>query len=166
MDVGAAVVADEEATALVEPGEAAFHDPAFFPEAGAVRCFAAGDHGCDPAGADEAAVLVVVVAAVGKQNGGSSAWSPGPALHGRHAVEQSGQHERVVAVGTGQEPGQRHPVGVGQEVMLAARAAPVDGAGTDFLAPFFAWIWLLSAAARDQSKTPLAFNSASSSSCR
>jgi hypothetical protein len=25
-------------------------------------------------------------------------------------------------------------------VVLAARAAPVDGAGPDFLAPFFAWI--------------------------
>lgn len=67
MDVGAAVVADEEAAALVEPGEAAFHDPAFAAEAGAVLCLAACDHGRDPAGADEAAVLVVVVAAVGEE---------------------------------------------------------------------------------------------------
>ena len=140
MDVVAAVVADEEPFELVEPGEGALDDPAVAAEAGAVFGLAAGDLRGDPALAELAAVLVVVVAAVGKQQRWPPSRSAGAAADWRDAVEQGGQHERVVAVGAGQEPGQRQPAGVGQEVVLAARAAPVDGAGPDFLAPFFAWI--------------------------
>ena len=140
MDVGAAVVADEEAAALVEPGEAAFHDPTFAAEAGAVLRFAACDYGSDSAGTDEAAVFVVVVAAVGEQQLGPPPWPSRPAPDRRHPVEQGGQHEGVVSVGAGQKPGQRQPASVGQEVVLAARPAPLDGARADLLAPFFAWI--------------------------
>ena len=102
MDVGAAVVSDEEASALVEPGERALDDPALFPETGTVLCHAAGDHGSDPAGADEPAVLVVVVAAVGEQQLGSPARPAGSAPDCGDTVEQGGQHERVVAVRAGQ----------------------------------------------------------------
>ena len=66
MDVGAAVVADEQAAALVEPGEAAFDDPALASKSGAVLGQAARDQRLDPTCTDEAAVLVVVVAAVGE----------------------------------------------------------------------------------------------------
>ena len=63
MHLGAAFVADEQPLELVQVREGAFDDPADAAEAGAVLCLAAGDHGFDPAGADESAVLVVVVAA-------------------------------------------------------------------------------------------------------
>ena len=49
VDVGAAVVADEQAFELVEPGEAAFDDPAVAAEAGAVLGLAARDVGADAA---------------------------------------------------------------------------------------------------------------------
>jgi hypothetical protein len=140
VDVVAAVGTDEEAAAVVEPGEGSFDDPAVAAEAGAVVGLATGDDRLDASLPDEAAVLVVVVATVGKQQRWPPSRSAGAAADWRDAVEQGGQHERVVAVGAGQEPGQRHPCGVGQEVVLAARAAPVDGARSDFLAPFFAWI--------------------------
>lgn len=105
MHVVAAVGADEEAAAVVEPGEGAFDDPAVAAEAGAVLGVAAGDPGCDAAGSEAAAVDVVVVAAVGEQRprpATGSAWS---AAHGRHAVEQFEQLGAVVAVAAGQRPG-------------------------------------------------------------
>jgi hypothetical protein len=87
VDLVAAVVADEQSFEVVEPGEGAFDDPADLAEAGAVLCLATCDQGSDPAGAEEATVLVVVVAAIGDH----AVWSPaGPAdgaPDGRHLVE-------------------------------------------------------------------------------
>ena len=49
MDVGSAVVADEEPFELVEPGEGALDDPAVASDAGAVFGLATRDLGGDPA---------------------------------------------------------------------------------------------------------------------
>jgi hypothetical protein len=65
VDLGATVVADEQPLEVMEPGEGAFDDPADAAEAGAVLGLAASDDGPDALLLDEAAVLVVVVAAVG-----------------------------------------------------------------------------------------------------
>ena len=67
MDVVATVGADEQSAAVVEPGEGAFDDPAVAAEPGSVLGLAAGNHGFDAALPDEAAVFVVVVAAVGDE---------------------------------------------------------------------------------------------------
>ena len=47
MDVVAAVGADQEAAAVVQPGEGALDNPALAAEPGAVLCSAASDHGLD-----------------------------------------------------------------------------------------------------------------------
>ena len=138
MDVVAAVGADEQSAAVVEPGEGAFDDPAVAAESGAVLGLAAGDHGLDAALPDEAAVLVVVVAAVGEQRPGSSSWPADAAADGRHPVEQLDQLGDVVAVAAGERPGERDAAAVYEEVVLAARPAAIDRAGTRFRAPFFA----------------------------
>jgi len=65
----------------------------------------------------------------------------------------------------GERPGERNPAGVYEQVVLAAGPAAIDRAGTRFGAPFFACRWLESATARDQSISPAACSSASSSSC-
>jgi hypothetical protein len=44
----------------------------------------------------------------------------------------------VVAVGSCERPGERQAAAVYEDVVLAARTAPVDRAGADFRAPFFA----------------------------
>lgn len=67
MEVGAYLVADAQAFELVEPGEGPFHDPAGLAQSRSVRDASAGDLGCDAAGSEDAAVLVVVVAAVGEE---------------------------------------------------------------------------------------------------
>jgi hypothetical protein len=138
VDVVAAVGADEESAAVVEPGEGAFDDPAVAAEPGAVLGLTARDHGLDAAAPDEAAVLVVVVATVGDQRPGSTPRPADAAAHRRDAVEQLEQLRDVVAVAAGQRPGKRDAAAVYEEVVLAACPAAVDGAGTRFRAPFFA----------------------------
>lgn len=65
MDVVADFPACAETAEPVEQGDGLFHDPAVDAEAGAVGCAAAGEDGGDGAGADLAAVFVVVIGAVG-----------------------------------------------------------------------------------------------------
>jgi hypothetical protein len=138
VDVVAAVGADEESAAVVEPGEGALDDPAVLAECRAVLGLAAGDHGFDAALPDQPPVLVVVVAAVGEQCSGSSSGASDPAADGRHPVEQFEQLGDVVAVAAGECPGERDPTAVYEEVVLAASSPTIDGAGTRFRAPFFA----------------------------
>lgn len=140
MDLGGAVVADEEASALVEPGEGAFDDPAVMSEPGSVLGLSAGDHGLDSAPTQLTAVAVVVVAAVGNDEVGTAAGSADATSHRRDQVEERDQLSDVVTVPTGQRPRQRGAMAVGQEVVLGARTAPVDRARAGFVAPFFAWI--------------------------
>jgi hypothetical protein len=49
VDLGAAVVADEQPLEVVQPGEGALHHPEHPPQAGAVPGLALGDLGLDPA---------------------------------------------------------------------------------------------------------------------
>jgi hypothetical protein len=76
VDLGSAVVADEQPAELVQPGEGALDHPAEAAEPGAVSGVASCDHGLDAAAAELAAVDGVVVGAVGVDAVGASA---GPA---------------------------------------------------------------------------------------
>jgi hypothetical protein len=138
VDVGVSVGAEEQSAAVVQPGEGAFDDPAVAAEVRAVFGLAASDDRFDAALPDEPAVLVVVVAAVGEQRARTAPRPSRTAAHGRNAIEQVEQLRDVVAVGGGERPGERQPAAVYEEMMLAARTAPVDRAGADLRAPFFA----------------------------
>jgi hypothetical protein len=138
VDLVATVGAEEQATAVVQPGEGAFDDPALAAEAGAVSALTACDHGRDAELRDQATVLVVVVAAVGEQPLRPSPWAAATPVHGRDAVEQLEQLRDVVAVGSGQRPGERDAASVDEQVVLAPAPAAVDRARTRFGAPFFA----------------------------
>ena len=138
MDLVAAVGADEQPAAVVEPGEGALDDPALCSEARAVFGLAASDDQFDPSLPDETAVFVVVVAAVSDQGPRPAAWPSGPASDGWHPLEQFDKLGDIVAVAAGERPGERDPAAVYEEVVLAPAAAAIDGAGTRFRAPFFA----------------------------
>jgi hypothetical protein len=138
VDVVEAVGSQQQPAAVVEPGEGAFNDPAVTSEPGAVLGLAARDDRLDAAQPDEATVLVVVVAAVGEHGLRAPARTAGAATDRWDTVEQFEQLGDVVAVGRRQRPGERQPVAVYEEVVLAAATAPVDRAGTGFRAPFFA----------------------------
>lgn len=107
MHVVAAVVANEQPLELVQPGEGALDDPAVAAEPGAVCGLAAGDLRSDPAPAQLAPVLVVVVTAVGAETVGAPSRTARLAAHRRHAVEQRNQLRDVVAVTAGDRPGER-----------------------------------------------------------
>jgi hypothetical protein len=94
---------------LVQPGEGSLDDPAHSPEARAVLGGAAGDDRVDAAGPQLAAVLVVVIAAVGDQAVGALAWPPGLAADRADTVDQRQQLGDVVSVAAGQRGGQRGP---------------------------------------------------------
>jgi len=134
----AAVGAHEQSAVVVQPGEGAFDDPAVASEAGAVLGLAARDHRFDPSLPDEAAVLVVVVAAVGDDAVGAMSGPAGAATYRWHAVEQREQLRDVIAIPAGERPGQRDAAAVYEEMMLTAATASVDRAGTRLRAPFFA----------------------------
>ena len=88
MDLGAAVVADEQSFELVQPGEGALDDPACAAEAGAVGCAAAGDLGADAAAAQLAPVGVMVIAAVAADQLGTETRPAWLAAHRRHTIDQ------------------------------------------------------------------------------
>ena len=138
MHLGAAVVADEEPFEVVEPGEGAFDDPAVAAKPGAVLGLAAGDLVLDASLTELAAVLVVVVALIGSDAFGATAWPADLAAHRRHLVYQWDQLGDVVAVPARDAPGKREAAAVYQEVVLGAVSGSINRARARFGAPFFA----------------------------
>ena len=138
MDVGAAVVADEQSFELVQPGEGAFDDPAVASEAGAVLGLAAGNLRGDATTAELATVAVRVVAAISGHPVRAAARATDLAAHRRHAVDQRDQLSDVVAVAAGECPGERDPGRVDKEVMLRPVSGSVNRARARLGAPFFA----------------------------
>ena len=120
MDFVAAVVADEQSFEVVEPGEGALDDPAPPAEPGAVLGLAASDDGFDASFADEAAVLVVVIATVGDEFLGAKAGPTDDAAHGRDPLNQRDQLCDVVAVAARDRPGERDPRRVYEKVVPGA----------------------------------------------
>jgi len=88
VDVVESVGAQQQTATVVEPGEGALDDPAVAAESGAVVGLAARDDRFDAAAPDQAAVLVVVVAAIGKQRARSLPRAARAAAHRRHPIEQ------------------------------------------------------------------------------
>jgi hypothetical protein len=138
VDLGSAVVADEQPLEVVEPGEGALHHPAGASQPGAVVGLSAGDLGRDPEPAQRSPVLVVVVAAVGGETLRASARPADAAPHGRHPLEQREQLSDVVAVAARERPGKRDPARVYEKVVLGAGSGSINRARARRGAPFFA----------------------------
>ena len=138
VDFVAAVVADEQSFEVVEPGEGALDNPADASEAGAVLGLAARDLGADAAAAEFAPVLVVVVAAIGAEQGGPSARPADLAAYRRHALDKWHELGDVVSVAAGHRPGERDPGRVYEKVMLRAVSGSINRARARRGAPFFA----------------------------
>ena len=138
MDLGAAVVTNEQSFVVVEPGEGALDDPTNAAEAGAVLGLATRDLRFDPTRAELTAVLVMVVAAVGDHTVGAPSWPAGLATHGGDGVQQRHELGDVVSVGGRHRPRQGQAARIYEEVVFDARPAAVDRARPDPRAPFFA----------------------------
>jgi hypothetical protein len=112
VDLVAAVVADEQPFEVVQPGERALDNPACASESRSVLGLTTSDLGGDAASAEFAPVLVVVVAAVGRDSDRSPARPTDSAAHRRDSLEQWEQLRDVVAVAARDRPGKRDPGGV------------------------------------------------------
>jgi hypothetical protein len=138
VDLVATVVADEQSFVVVEPGEGPLDHPADTAQTGAVLGLAASDLRFDPSGAELTTVLVVVVAAVGGDSLGPSAWSADLAAYWRDALDQWNELGDVVAVAARDRPGERDPGRVYEQVMLGAVSGSINRARARLGAPFFA----------------------------
>jgi hypothetical protein len=126
VEAGVAFPADAEPPEVVQPGERALHNPAHAAESGAVLGTAAGDHWFDASEPQLAAVLIVVVAAIGDHPVGALARPAAFARDGADPVDQWEQLRDVIAMATGQRCGQRHAVMVDDQVVLGTSAGAVD----------------------------------------
>jgi len=165
VDLGSAVVADEEAAELVQPGEGALDHPAMAAEAGAVLGVAPRDLRSDPALAELAATAWVVVGAIAGDPVGPPARSADLAAHRRDAIDERNQLRAVVTVTAGERPRERDPAALDEEVMLGARPSAVNRARARRAAPLFACTWLESTTARVHSICPAARSRSSNNRC-
>ena len=98
-------------------------------------CVAFGDERLDAAAAEFVPVGLRVVGAVGEEELRSASRSSAFAADRWDRLEEREQLGDVVAVGGGEEAGEGNPVCVGDQVVFAAGAAAVDGAGAGLFAP-------------------------------
>lgn len=120
MDLGGPLVAGPEATEVVQVGEASLDHPALATEPGAVGGAPACDPMGDAASAQDAPVLVVVVAAVGEDQVGllsRPADLAGDRARGQ-IVQERHQLGDIVAVAAGERDRQRDPGRIDQEMVL------------------------------------------------
>ena len=116
VDVGAAFVADAEASELVQPGDGALDDPALPAEAGAVLGLALGQLGLNVAASQFSAMPAGVIGPIAEELLRSAPWSPASPADRWDRVEQGQRLGDVVDVGSGERERQR-------------RAAPADHGG-------------------------------------
>lgn len=158
MNVGTPLIPNREPAETVKPCKAALDDPTVTPEMLARLDPAASDARHDapqlaPESRDARIVRLVSVQLV---------WptTTTPAMRPRdrrNRVEQLFQHFGVGDVGRGQADGERQPVAVYEDMVLAARPTAVRRVRPDlFGAPPFAGTFEPSSAARDQSIFPFA----------
>ncbi len=152
---------------LVQMADRAFDDPAFAAKPRAVLCAAPGDDRDDPAGAELAAVLVVVIAAVGEDAVGL-ATRPADLSHDRVLAAQIDQRQKlgdIVTVPGADADRQQNAPRVSQRVGFDAILRAIDRRGAGEVPPKTARWEEPSTTPVLQSISPWAFSSARSRSC-
>lgn len=126
MEVRTYLGADAQAFELVQPGESALDHPADLAQTGPVRDAAARDLRRDPVPVQQSAVLVVVVATVGEQPARATPRSASSAADVGDRLDERQELGDVVPVSASQRHCQGCAVPVDEDVMFAARTAPID----------------------------------------
>ncbi len=147
MDVGTPLVADRQPSELAEPGQGALHDPPVPSQPGSSRCRAVRS-GAGCRGGSGPCGSAVIVGLIGMQLAGSPT---GPAPGRRHDIDHLLQRHAVMRVRACQADRERDAVGIGKDMALRPRLAPVGRVWPRLRAPLFAATDALSRAARRKS---------------
>jgi hypothetical protein len=151
MDVGAAFIADGEATVATEPGQRALHDPAVATQAGAALDASSGDAWEDAPSAADLSAVGKVISLVRMKLAGPPA-RPAAALADRwDGINYALEKLTVVGVRRAEREREGDAVRVGEDVALCPWPAPVRRVGPGLFTPLFAGMLALSNAARLQS---------------
>ena len=156
MNIRPSLVAHAQSAVLAQPGQRALHHPAMAAQPFAGVDPLAGDADPDvppPAGG---ATARDVVGLVGVQFVRPFAPPPIRLFDRGHGIQHRFEHHRLMAIGAGQQLGQREAAAIGQNVPFGAGFGTIDRVGTDEIAPFLAGMLAQSKQARLQSIWPAA----------
>jgi hypothetical protein len=151
MDVLTPLVPNGEAAELVEPREGAFDHPAMATKSSAGLDALAGDAHLDATAMQELTTARDVVRLVRVHLVWTLARPTARAFDGRNRVDQFLEDDAVVAVGAGDERGERGAPSIRNNVALRARFAAIRRVRPGRRAPLFAGMLALSRQARSQS---------------
>ena len=125
MDVGPFVVADAEASKLIEPGKRPLHDPAPPARAAPVRRAALRDKRENPTGSQSMADRRRVVAAITEHAGWTTPRSAAFALQWGNRIDQRQGFLRVVPIRAGQAHGERDALSITDQMPFASTLGAV-----------------------------------------
>lgn len=152
MDIGPTFITCPQAAELMQPGDGAFDHPARHAQVAAMAGAAFSDLRTNVTLPQDATVAFAVITAIRLDMPGAFQRTTTPASNRRHAVEQGQQLRRIVAVGAGQDDIERDAVAIDEEVVLAARLAPISRIGASFFPPCTARTDEESAITREKSR--------------
>ena len=156
MNVGAALPANPETAELMQPAQAALHDPPGVAEPTAMLGTATRQDRGDPAAPQFPPMGLGIVRAVALRAVWPTAWGARFAGDWRDLIHQRQQLGPVVTVRRGERERQREAVRIGEKVVFRATPGAVRGIGARVRPPFSARSEALSTTARDQSIWSLA----------
>ena len=165
MNIGPALIAHPQPAILAQPGQRALHHPAMAAQALTGLDAFAGDADADVAARERLATAGDVVGLVGVSFVGPFAAMPSRLFDRGHGIEQRFEDDRLVAIGPGQQFGQRQPTAIGQNVPFGARFGAIGRIGTNEVAPLLAGMLAQSRQARLQSMRPASPRRSSSVRC-
>lgn len=161
MDVGAALVANGQASEAVKPGDGAFDDPATDAKAAAVRGSATRQYGHDAACPQAIAVRLRIVPAVTLEGAGCPARTPAAAPYRRQRIDHRIELGDVVNVGGGYLCDERDAARIRDEVVFGTRLAAIGWVRSSFFPPRTARTEPLSITVHRWSRRPRRRSSAS-----
>jgi len=151
MNIRATLVRNTQTPVLVQSTQGPLHYPRIHPQPAATLASTPGQHRDDSQPAQDAPVTRRIISPVPVQPFGTSALWTRLATDGRDGGNQGKQLVDVVLVGRGHLRRQGNAVGIGDDMVLAARFAPIRRIGAGLVPPKTARTEAESITARDQS---------------
>ena len=127
MDLGESLVADSQTMEIMEPSMRTFDYPSILSESAAVLSAALGENRFNTSFAQSASVCFGVVSAVSIDDLGVLQRAAANATDDWNRVDQRQQLCDVMAIGTGQDNRERHPVCVSSDMVLRAGPRTIYG---------------------------------------